>query len=412
MLVARKEEKGRVVLNKTSFFCQLVLLLVCFLHQLHLRREKEEERGRGRRRKRGKKTMLRKRSRAVQEHSRRQLKGNLTSDSSSSNFAGEQKSKSSPFFSVPGLFVSFTSKPIAESDSMRSPTSPLDYRLFSNLGSSLVRSPRSPGRSWDCSRVGLGLVDSLATDDQKLPGRSESKKILLGSQMRMIKKNHFSSISDHLPKSLPVNYGLSSQSQIGSSKSELEEVGKIDSSSNHTQMYQNPKPNSDVSFPKSLSDSFPLSSESIRGCMGSLSASEIELSEDYTCIISHGPNPKTIHIFGDCILEGYTIEPQDHKNNLGGKGENSHWAVNSSEHSPPFPSKDFLSFCFSCKKKLEEGRDIYMYRGEEAFCSSVCRDQEISMEEEMEMEKSATGSCDSPSAASLHEDLCLSGYQF
>ncbi|CAH2068016.1 unnamed protein product [Thlaspi arvense] len=30
---------------------------------------------------------------------------------------------------------------------------------------------------------------------------------------------------------------------------------------------------------------------------------EMALSEDYTCIISHGPNPKTTHIFGDCILD-------------------------------------------------------------------------------------------------------------
>ncbi|KAK6135034.1 hypothetical protein DH2020_031212 [Rehmannia glutinosa] len=34
-----------------------------------------------------------------------------------------------------------------------------------------------------------------------------------------------------------------------------------------------------------------------------LSLKEMELSEDYTCVITHGPNPKTTHIFDNCIVE-------------------------------------------------------------------------------------------------------------
>ncbi|KAL3626081.1 hypothetical protein CASFOL_029630 [Castilleja foliolosa] len=34
-----------------------------------------------------------------------------------------------------------------------------------------------------------------------------------------------------------------------------------------------------------------------------LSLKEMELSEDYTCVITHGPKPKTTHIFGNCIVE-------------------------------------------------------------------------------------------------------------
>ncbi|KAH6756479.1 hypothetical protein C2S52_021150 [Perilla frutescens var. hirtella] len=34
-----------------------------------------------------------------------------------------------------------------------------------------------------------------------------------------------------------------------------------------------------------------------------LSLKEMELSEDYTCVITHGPNPKTTHIFDGCIVE-------------------------------------------------------------------------------------------------------------
>ncbi|CAI0459696.1 unnamed protein product [Linum tenue] len=40
---------------------------------------------------------------------------------------------------------------------------------------------------------------------------------------------------------------------------------------------------------------------------------EMELSEDYTCVISHGPIPKTTHIFDDCIVDAYcgvfTLDP-------------------------------------------------------------------------------------------------------
>jgi hypothetical protein len=44
-------------------------------------------------------------------------------------------------------------------------------------------------------------------------------------------------------------------------------------------------------------------SNSSRIFMGCLSAIEMELSEDYTCVISHGPNHKTTDIFEDYIVE-------------------------------------------------------------------------------------------------------------
>lgn len=50
----------------------------------------------------------------------------------------------------------------------------------------------------------------------------------------------------------------------------------------------------------------------LRACSGREAASpapadprEIEpSSEDYTCVISRGPNPRTVHIFGDRVVEG------------------------------------------------------------------------------------------------------------
>ncbi|KAI3965393.1 hypothetical protein MKX01_042874 [Papaver californicum] len=45
-----------------------------------------------------------------------------------------------------------------------------------------------------------------------------------------------------------------------------------------------------------------------------------------------------------------------------------------------YPPSDFLSSCYLCRKKLH-GKDIYMYRGEKAFCSTECRYQQIAADE-------------------------------
>lgn len=74
---------------------------------------------------------------------------------------------------------------------------------------------------------------------------------------------------------------------------------------------------------------------------------EMELFEDYTCVIIHGPNPKTTHIFDNCIVESCTEFAVGHKKMECGFG---------------FESVDFLSFCHTCKDTLGQGRDIYMYR--------------------------------------------------
>lgn len=102
-------------------------------------------------------------------------------------------------------------------------------------------------------------------------------------------------------------------------------------------------------------DSMSVSNRSGNGFVEALSGSEIELSEDYTCVISHGPNPKTTHIYGDCILEGHSYEL-----NSICKGEVKEIeAVQSS--TARYPPVDFLSICHTCSKKLE-GKDIYIYR--------------------------------------------------
>ncbi|XP_068651868.1 FCS-Like Zinc finger 8-like isoform X2 [Aristolochia californica] len=382
--------------------------------------------------------MLRKRSRAVHtDQSRRDLMPDSTQDSSFSSTASAPKNKNTAFFRVPGLFVAFGNKVLSDSDSARSPTSPLDFKGFSNpinpLGSPRV-APNGSQKSWDCSRVGLSILDSLS-DESKPCGRvfgvSESRNILLGSQMKInVFSNgnnlHNSLNSSASPKSSSEHYAMSPQSEMkcalpwsGSSETMVDSteihvdtriLGKSRSCSSGS--FQSPSTLTRVVYcnPKSISDNFcsetkmtqldcprfveggsnfdnfsgipsslPVSvGRSRTVIMASLSASEIELSEDYTRVISHGPNPKTTHIFGDCILESHASELSD----LNKEG----WGIGSPcfADDPSFPADDFLSYCFSCKKKLEEGKDIFMYRGEKAFCSCSCRMQEILDEEERE----------------------------
>ncbi|XP_059316048.1 FCS-Like Zinc finger 15-like [Lycium ferocissimum] len=42
----------------------------------------------------------------------------------------------------------------------------------------------------------------------------------------------------------------------------------------------------------------------------------------------------------------------------------------------------FLDSCFLCKQKLLPGQDIFMYKGDRAFCSKECRCRQIFMDEQ------------------------------
>uniref|UniRef100_A0A804NJM8 FLZ-type domain-containing protein n=1 Tax=Zea mays TaxID=4577 RepID=A0A804NJM8_MAIZE len=48
----------------------------------------------------------------------------------------------------------------------------------------------------------------------------------------------------------------------------------------------------------------------------------------------------------------------------------------------PTTACPFLHRCFFCHGELADGRDIYMYRGERAFCSEECRCRHILAEED------------------------------
>ncbi|CAL9057321.1 unnamed protein product [Musa banksii] len=407
--------------------------------------------------------MLRAMNKIHKDHGSEQLVSDSPSDSCFSSKGLMQTARNTSLFGVPGVFVGFSTKGFSNSDAVRSPTSPLDCKAFSGLGNSFLGSPRSASldgkpRCWDCNRVGLSLVDALKDEAEpcgKFLGLSESRTSAFAPATRIdisCHKSHLAGLRDDsscaAPKSLPKDYAISSHTLGGwvrpqldrprmsalrskVAESECGELGLLRSYSADISrpsslkadfVYRNSKSISDV-FPSdsnsSMVDSFRLversasfdkfSGETIGSSYGvitSLSASEIEQSEDYTCIISHGPNPKTTHIFGDCILESHSFPSLVFENKCRTDDCRSAWLLKPSEDSPPCSTDDFLRSCLSCKKKLEEGKDIYMYKGEKAFCSCDCRDREILIEEEME--KLTIDSSGTP-GSSFHEDMFADG---
>ncbi|XP_039049340.1 FCS-Like Zinc finger 8-like [Hibiscus syriacus] len=379
------------------------------------------------------------------------MDGNLMADPDSESSTLGLRHISSSLFNIPGFLVGFSSKGPSDYDSVRSPTSPLDFRVFANFSNPFgVRSPRSPSQSgcqkkWDCNNIGLGIVNLLA-DDIKPDGgdldSSKRKNIIFGPQVKA--KFPCSSSYSHeflgnsmKANSLPRNYIISQLFQAGKSNAKST-ISSRGFGNEEVQVEPKPDPGlspffiSSTENPKLSSRSFcsengTISTNSsplpigkslqvdnslvskpsslpilLSHSLVSLPANEIELSEDYTCIISHGPNPKTTHVFGDCILECHNNELTifDQKPEPcaevppPGNGEKT---------SALYPFDEYLSFCYTCKKKLEKDEDIYMYRGEKAFCSLDCRSEEIFAEEEME--KTCNNSSNGSPEQGNEEDL-------
>ncbi|XP_038875391.1 FCS-Like Zinc finger 6-like [Benincasa hispida] len=73
---------------------------------------------------------------------------------------------------------------------------------------------------------------------------------------------------------------------------------------------------------------------------------------------------------------------------------------NNRRHSDEFPwSSHYLRACCLCQRRLVDGRDIYMYKGESAFCSAECRLQQMNQDEAKE-KRSKTSNKGSAAVAS------------
>lgn len=272
----------------------------------------------------------------------------------------DHRKPSSSIFSSPRLFTAFATKGLTDSESLMSPTSILDSKPFSAFKSPFgsdpasCRSPKGECRAYweklDSRGVGLGILDALSedkSDTAKLLKPESPKIVLFGPQFKIqIPSLPPSDSATDSPKS-PADFGV---------KTKLPGLS----------------PSCEMKPPFGNTNSGLENSGSPVGFNG-LSIAEMELSEDYTCVISHGPNPKTTHIFDDCIFEsccgvlGTCLTRKEEESFI--------------NHSLSYPSDNFLSFCYNCKKNLGQGEDIYIYRGDKAFCSSDCRYKQMILEE-------------------------------
>ncbi|KZV44137.1 hypothetical protein F511_26416 [Dorcoceras hygrometricum] len=206
--------------------------------------------------------MLRNRSRTVT------FKQALMTDQTS--FPSPDTKKQTSYLGSPRFFDGLLSKIISDSehnaDCRSSVLESQDSLNFlnpisseTNLSSSLSPFPeiisKGSGIKLEPKAVGLALIDSM--NEQKTVGKISkpvTRTVLFGAKLDV-----------ELP---------GRESPIGS-------------------------PNSRSDFGIKTRDSSTL----VREFSRQLSLKEMEMCEDYTCVISHGPNPKTTHIFDDCIVE-------------------------------------------------------------------------------------------------------------
>ncbi|KAL3849877.1 hypothetical protein ACJIZ3_011759 [Penstemon smallii] len=281
--------------------------------------------------------MLMNRSRAVT------TKQALMADQSSFLSSPTKKPNSpiSSFLNSPRFFNGFLSKSHFDTETTTmSPTSILDSENSSNFVNpfgydrNLLKSPEITDNSFnkieEQKPIGLALIDSI--------NEPTNKMVLFKSKLKV-------------------------------------QIPALNPSSSLLSPVESPKSPADFGIKTRNSQLLsPFKSTPKKDFKRQLSLKEMELSEDYTCVIIHGPNPKKTHIYDNCILENCSGDDtkiiDDKKIECG--FENN---VVKSE------SVNFLSFCHTCKDSLEQGKDIYMYRGEKAFCSQECRCQEMVFEE-------------------------------
>ncbi|KAF0929767.1 hypothetical protein E2562_024455 [Oryza meyeriana var. granulata] len=184
-------------------------------------------------------------------------------------------------------------------------------------------------RPWDAKPVGLGLIGAL-NDGEDVPGDIASAASVLTGQRLRVQTNYYAPCS---PSSMEFGVKSGGRGCAGAG-----------ATADHVAQYPSPR----------------------RRC---LSPREMmEMSEDYTCVIARGPNPRTTHIFDNRVVESSgAYFPAELRLPSGGRDDD-----------------DFLRYCHGCSKDLGLGKDIFMYRGEKAFCSRECRYHEMLFDEGIE----------------------------
>lgn len=259
--------------------------------------------------------MLRNRSRAVTKQS----------------LMGEQSPKQNFTTTIPSLFGSpnyrdfhFTSKKCLNgNEALISPTSILDTRALSPFGNPFSydnKNNKASSSSWDkvdSKIIGLALVGALKDEsfNQNSDNKLCNRKVLFGTELRV-----------KIPPMPPTSTFDSKTDFVGN---------KTKGSQKCSRDWESTESNNELMIRTAKRHGHVHSTES-----SVLSLSEMELSEEYTCVISHGPNPRTTHIFDNCVveMESYCYVPNSHS------------------------SMNFLNFCYTCKNHLEHTKDIFIYR--------------------------------------------------
>ncbi|KAI5058338.1 hypothetical protein GOP47_0026508 [Adiantum capillus-veneris] len=79
---------------------------------------------------------------------------------------------------------------------------------------------------------------------------------------------------------------------------------------------------------------------------------------------------------------GSQSDPSPQMPRISGRGCHTEGAIHQSER--PYeviPRVTFLDNCFFCKRRLKHERDIFIYRGDAAFCTEECRQRQILKDE-------------------------------
>ncbi|PRQ47048.1 putative Zf-FLZ domain-containing protein [Rosa chinensis] len=122
------------------------------------------------------------------------------------------------------------------------------------------------------------------------------------------------------------------------------------------------------------SDPIPVNSGQKSDTTGLHALEEEDSEENYTFVTCHGRNKSITKVYYDgvvCTEHRVSVEPCHVNHN------------HKQKQAPVYPTSDFLSSCHLCSQKLH-GKDIYMYRGEKAFCSTECRAKQIMSDERKE----------------------------
>ncbi|KAK4432782.1 FCS-Like Zinc finger 14 [Sesamum alatum] len=115
----------------------------------------------------------------------------------------------------------------------------------------------------------------------------------------------------------------------------------------------------------------------------SLEEMERQSWEEYTIVTCHVPNKAYTKVYCDAKKGDERSPFRIRSGTKSNRASVFHIAPARFGEATGALAADFLSSCHLCQKKLH-GEDIYMYRGEKAFCSTECRYRQMVMDERKE----------------------------